>query len=448
MKNIIVPKQIMFVLEKIRLKGYEAFIVGGCIRDSILGNTPKDWDITTSALPQQIKEIFSGLTIIETGIRHGTVTLIIDRNPVEITTFRSESKYSDNRRPDSIQFISNISEDLSRRDFTINALAYSGRIEDGIIDLYNGVDDINNKLIRCVGNPDKRFKEDALRILRALRFASVLDFKIDKCTSESIHRHCDLLNNITPERIFSEFIKLLCGKGCTRILREYRDIIAVFIPEIKPMFGFNQNTPYHCYDVWEHTLHAIDNIEPNPELRMSMLLHDIGKPNTCSTEILSDGTRINHFYSHATESAKIAKEVLTRLKTSSSFRKNVCSLVEHHGEKIALTGKCIKRRLNTLGQDILEKLIKVKRADVLAQPEEFHSDRLDDLDQIDNILKKVISNNECFKINDLAIDGRDCIELGFSGPEIGEKLELALSAVLDEKIDNNKSEILKFILSH
>jgi len=276
--NIKLPKDVIYILQRLENSGYSAYVVGGCVRDALLGNAPQDWDICTSALPQQVINTFSDYRVIKTGIKHGTVTLMLNSNMYEITTFRTEKDYSDNRRPDTVEFVADIKEDLSRRDFTVNAMAYNPK--QGLIDLFFGLDDLDMHIIRTVGNADVRFNEDALRILRALRFSAKLCFNIEKSTAASVHRNKGLLNNIAAERILAEFKQLLLSENAVNILREYYDVISVFIPEISPMVGFCQYNSYHCYDVWEHTLHALSYADNNIIIRLAVLFHDIGKPHS------------------------------------------------------------------------------------------------------------------------------------------------------------------------
>lgn len=451
--RISIPKQIKSVLLRLQNSGYDAFVVGGCVRDKILGTEPKDWDVTTSALPDEVKGVFDDLPVIETGIKHGTVTVLAgeEHMPIEITTFRTEFGYSDNRRPDKVEFVTDIKADLSRRDFTMNALAFDGMEESDILDVFGGISDIFRGCIRCVGDPVQRFREDALRILRALRFAAVLGFEIEENTASAIHKTKSLLKNIASERIFCEFKKLMCGCDCTRILREFRDVIAVFIPEIECMFDFPQKTKYHCYDVWEHTLHAIDGAARNPILRTAMLFHDVGKPSSRTTEIvennIENNSEVDHFYNHAEISEQYAKTALTRLKTDNEFFNAVTCLVRAHGDTLIPSRKSVSRKLNKIGEERFRQLLCVKRADILALSPEFRAERLIELDEVVRVLSEITENKSCscFKIEHLAIDGYDCIKLGFKGREIGSVLNKVLCAVIDEKVENNKRDILGYI---
>ena len=426
-------KEAMNVLVK---NNFEAYLVGGCVRDSLMDKTPHDYDITTNATPNEMLEIFKEYKIIETGLKHGTVTVIINNENIEITTYRIDGKYIDNRRPSTVDFTKKLDEDLSRRDFTVNALAMDS--DGNLVDLFNGSKDIENKLIKCVGNPDKRFNEDALRILRALRFASVLGFEIDKVTSKSIHKNKHLLHNISVERIFSEFKKILCGINVENVLLEYRDVIAEFIPEIKPCFDFEQNNPHHIYDVYTHIVKSVSAVPSKPELRLSMFFHDIGKPSVYEL----DKSGMGHFKKHAVISSEIAKTVLKRLKSDKLTINTVETLVLNHDREIAETKSAVKRVISKLTYPIFLSLIDVKKADAFA-----HKTQEKDYDKILLIAKEIIEENECFSLKDLAINGYDLIEMGFNGVIIGKILDEILEFVTEEKISNNKTDILNFVNS-
>lgn len=270
------PKNVDTAINLLQSAGFEAYAVGGCVRDSLLGKIPNDWDITTSAKPEDMKSVFADFHCIDTGIKHGTVTVVIDGEPLEITTFRLDGEYEDNRHPKSVTFTADLGADLGRRDFTVNAMAYSKKT--GTVDLFDGQNDLKNKIIRCVGDPDRRFNEDALRILRALRFASALDFEIEEKTAQSLLKNCALLGNISEERIAKELLKLVCGKGAKRILTDFAPVLFEILPELQPMYKNSHDNPHHCYDIYEHTLIAVESIDPEPTLRFAMLLHDCGKP--------------------------------------------------------------------------------------------------------------------------------------------------------------------------
>ena len=438
--KILIPQAPKKALNILNENGYEAYVVGGCVRDSLLGDSPKDWDITTNALPEETEKCFKGYKIIETGLKHGTITVMIDKEPLEITTYRIDGEYLDNRRPESVEFTSDIKEDLSRRDFTVNAMAYG--LNDNFIDYFNGQEDLDRKIIRCVGDADKRFNEDALRILRALRFASVLDFTIDKETSESIFRNKMLLKNIASERIIVEFNKLLCGKNAEFILNKYRDIIAVFIPEIKPMFDFNQNNPHHIYDVWEHTVKSVVSVPPNAVQRLAMLFHDIAKLACYHV----DDKGVGHFYGHPIKSSQMTKDILKRLKYDNQTINTVKELVFFHDYRAVATNKSVKKLLNKSGEYIFSLLSDIQRADALAQNPMELQEKLDRIDAVEVIAKKIISSGLCFQIKDLALNGKDLINLGVpQGKKVGEVLEMLLEKVIEEKCENTKEDLTKHV---
>ncbi len=434
-----IPSQVNSALKILCDSGHSAFIVGGAVRNILMGIPVHDWDIATSALPSEILELFKGFRTIETGIKHGTVTVIIDNMSLEITTFRTEQGYSDNRHPDKVDFTNSIEDDLSRRDFTVNAIAWSPQA--GFVDPFGGTQDIKCGIIRCVGNPDRRFGEDALRILRALRFSAVLGFGIDDETSESIHKNYHLLENISVERIFSEFSKLICGKDAKRILLEFKETVFFVLPELKPMDGCAQNHERHIYNVWGHTVAAVGSIPPQPELRFAMLFHDSGKPH-CKT---TDEFGIDHFYSHGKISKKIAFESLMRLKTSNKFREDVCNLVEYHDflpDKISK--KTYKKYIGSLGIETVKKLFSVREADVSAQNPKFLADSLKENEIGKKLLEEIENETLCFKIKDLAIDGKMLAELGIEpSPVMGKILNTLLDEVMDEKLPNTE-EALKY----
>lgn len=434
-----IPSQVNRVIEILHSHGHSAYVVGGACRDMLMGKTAHDWDVATSALPQETAKIFNGFRVIETGIKHGTVTVIADGTPVEITTFRIETGYSDNRHPDKVDFTNKIEEDLSRRDFTVNAIAYSP--VDGFIDPYGGREDIEKKVIRCVGNPDTRFGEDALRILRALRFSAVLGFEIDKETVASIHRNKQLLANISAERIFAETSKMLCGKDVKRILTDFSDVVFFLFPELEAMLGCKQNHERHIYDVWGHTIAAVDAVKAAPHLRFAMLLHDSGKPHVKTT----DENGIDHFYNHAKKSREIANGILQRLKTSNAFRQTVCDMVEFHDflpDKISR--KTYKKYIAKLGFDTVADLFEIRKADISAQNPIFLSEGIEANKIGLKMLDEIKSENACFKITDLEIGGKDLAESGIPpSPLMGRILEALLDEVMCETLKNKKDDLLK-----
>jgi len=433
------PSNIEYIIKSLEEHNHEAYTVGGCIRDLLLGLEPEDWDICTSALPSEVKEVFRDFLVIDTGIKHGTVTLVLNKKHYEITTFRIDGEYTDNRRPANVIFTRNINHDLSRRDFTINALAYNHK--KGLIDLNSGIDDLKIGIIRCIGNPNDRFTEDSLRIMRALRFASVFDFEIESQTKESIIRNKVLLINISVERIIIELNKFLLGDKVKDLMLEFFPVFSEIIPELKDLQDFNQNNPFHEYDVLNHTLHSIEHAQKSVHIRLAMLFHDIGKPN-CYTEV----DEIGHFYGHPKISSEIAENVLKRLKYDNETIKTVCDLIKYHDINCE-SEKSIKRLLNKIGKVRFEQLLEVKRADTMAQSEYAKSLKLPILQEIKQLFDKILIKEQCFTLNDLAINGNDLIELGISeGVKIGEILNLLLEQVIDENVENNKETLISLLL--
>ena len=432
-----IPDEVKTAISTLAANGFEAYIVGGCVRDSLLGGNPKDYDITTSAEPEEVEKIFGNFRVIETGIKHGTVTVLINKMPLEITTFRIDSDYSDNRHPENVTFTKSLEEDTARRDFTMNALAYND--ERGICDFYGGTDDIKNKIIRCVGDADKRFGEDALRIMRAIRFSSVLGFEIEENTKRAVFKNKELLRNISSERIASELVKLLCGANVRKVLMEYIDVLGVVIPELLPMKGFDQKNIHHIYDVLEHTAAAVENIEPTPVLRLTALFHDIGKPECF---FMKDGQ--GHFYGHADIGADMTTKILSRLKFDNNTKNTVTKLVKIHDVQIEETDTAVKRCMNKHTPEIFFLLLKMKRADTLAQSP-MCRERLEYLDRLEKRANEIINRKACFSMKDLAVNGNDLIKLGVKpGKELGNILKHLLEAVIEGKLPNDKNTLIKF----
>lgn len=423
--------------------GFSAYVVGGCVRDYFLGNQTSDTDITTSAKPYEVEKILAdkNIKVVETGLKHGTVTAVIDKTPLEITTFRADGEYRDSRHPQSVEFVADIELDLKRRDFTVNAMAYND--ERGLVDLFGGREDIENRIIRTVGEPDARFKEDALRIMRALRFSSVLGFEIEEKTKKSIFDNMYLLENISAERIFSELSKLLCGKNVLNVLDEFRQVIGVIIPQLIPSFNCAQNTPWHTYTVYEHIIHSVDFAPCDPVIRLTMLLHDIGKPSVK----LTDENGRDHFKTHADAGEKIAAEVLSKLKVSNNIYNKVTTLIKYHQSVENVNDVKIKHWFNKIGEEYTLSLFDVRIADLKAhnlgkKEVLFEIERLMSLEEE---AKMIIKRREPYKISELAVNGHDLISLGFSGREIGDKLSEILTLVMDGKLNNTKTDILNFI---
>ena len=431
--NIIIPKDVEKIIERLNSAGYEAYVVGGCVRDSIMEKTPHDWDICTSATPEVVKSLFSHTT--DYGMKHGTITVFADKEGYEITTFRAETDYSDHRHPDTVEFVADLKSDLSRRDFTINALAYNN--ESQLIDMFNGLDDIRNQMIRCVGNADERFKEDALRILRALRFAATLGFDIEDKTSEAIHYNVHLLKYIAEERKRDELMKLLGGNYTTKILLEYSDVIAEVIPEIQLCIGFNQNNRYHCYDVYEHMVHAVEN-GITPIEKFALLIHDIGKPH-CYTEDKNGG----HFYGHPAISEEIAKDVVDHLKFDNDSKKAVLELVKYHDIEIPVTKKSVLKLLNRLGEERALQLMDIKLADILAHAPGTQGALIEKWKIFNRLLGEVLVEGNCFSRKNLAVNGNDIKALGVSeGPEMGRIIQTLMGEVMSEQLANEKEVLL------
>lgn len=420
------PKNVDTAINLLQSAGFEAYAVGGCVRDSLLGKTPNDWDITTSAKPEDMKSVFADFHCIDTGIKHGTVTVVIDGEPLEITTFRLDGEYEDNRHPKSVTFTSNLGADLGRRDFTVNAMAYSKMT--GTVDLFGGQNDLKNGIIRCVGDPDRRFNEDALRILRALRFASALDFEIEEKTAQSLLKNRALLGNISEERIAKELLKLVCGKGAKRILTDFSPVLFEILPELQPMYKNSHDNPHHCYDIYEHTLIAVESIDPEPTLRFAMLLHDCGKPAVKKF----DENGVAHFYGHQRISAEISAQILARLKVSNKFRDEILFLVSNHDRwELYENMEKMPRYLSKFGLDGVLKLLKVMRADVLAQSPEYRY-RLDQIADAEETAKNLAAQKPCLSLSELQINGRTLMDIGI--PQ-GRKLGAVLAQLLDEVID-------------
>ena len=428
-----IPSGVQTVLDVLECAGYEAWLVGGCVRDRLLGCSPKDYDVTTCARVDRVMDVFRDFRVIETGIKHGTVTVISEGMPVEVTTFRVDGNYSDGRHPDSVDFASDIRDDLSRRDFTVNAIAYSPAR--GYLDLFGGMSDLRSGIIRCVGDPSVRFGEDALRILRALRFASVLGFDIEPGTAEAIHRCKGLLDKIAVERITQELFKLLCGAGAEDVLRTYSDVIFQIIPPLSRTFGFRQHNPHHDFDVWEHTVRTVASSPPDRTIRLAALFHDVGKPD-CFT---IDRTGTGHFYGHAAKSVETAREIFDRyIRTDKKTVERVLMLVKSHDEQIIPERRIMRRRLNKYGEEALRQLIALNRADTKSQTSVPSADRLSLLDRAEEVLDELVAESACTTLRDLKITGGDLMAAGApKGPMIGKVLNALLSEVCDEKLENS-----------
>lgn len=433
------PKGCKELINILHSNGYEAFLCGGAVRDSILGRPIHDYDITTSATPDEMMEVFKDNRIIETGLQHGTITIVIDGEGYECTTYRIDGNYSDSRRPDSVTFTRSLKEDLKRRDFTINAMAYNDEV--GLVDPFNGMEDIEHYKIRCVGRAEDRFSEDALRILRAIRFASQLGFVVDSDVSLNIHKMYKNLENISIERINSEFCKIALSSEFYIQIGLFREVFSLFIPEIKDMFGFQQNNPYHIYDVWNHTVHAIEYCKSDDLVtRLAVFFHDIGKPHCYQDG--EDGIR--HFKGHGRVSADMTDKIMKRLRFDNDTREKVVELVYYHDATFEVGKKYVKRWLNKIGEEQFRRLLNVRRADIKAQADMAQETRLQKIDNIEYILEEVLQDDECFSLKDLAVNGKDLITIGYKpGKEIGEVLNNLLDSVISGEYINEKEKLLE-----
>lgn len=437
--KIKIPDNANTIIHTLQNNGHTAYAVGGCVRDSLMNRTPHDWDICTSATPEQMLEIFKDYRVIETGLKHGTVTIIIDREQYECTTYRIDGEYSDNRRPDNVTFTNDLVEDLKRRDFTINAMAYNDT--EGLIDPFGGSEAIVQKKIQCVGSAKDRFGEDALRILRAIRFATQLDFTIEPSTDQEIHQQYKSLENISVERINSEFCKIVASKNFSAELLWYKDVFSLFIPELKDMFDFPQNNPHHDYDVFGHTVHAVENCNSDDlTVRLAVFFHDFGKPH--SYQDGEDGIR--HFQCHGRVSADMTDVIMKRLKFDNDTRNNVVQLVFYHDATFEVGRKYVKRWLNKIGEKQFRRLLDVRRADIKGQRSDYDKDNTERIDTIEKLIDEVLLENQCFTIKDLAVTGKDLMQIGFKpDKELGETLHMLLNGVINEEFDNSREVLLE-----
>lgn len=436
--RIDIPKDAKYILDTLSGAGFEAYIVGGCVRDCALGLVPDDWDITTNALPMQVKELFR--RTVDTGLQHGTITVMIGDSSYEVTTYRTDGDYSDGRHPDNVTFVSSLEEDLKRRDFTINAMAYND--SEGLIDLFGGCDDLKNGVIRCVGNADDRFSEDALRMLRAVRFAAKLGYAMDPSIYGSIKKHAKTLSKVSAERITTELTKLLVSDHPEMIKDAYETgLTAVFFPEFDIAMNTPQNHIHHCYNVGEHIIESVRVSKNDRIVRFAMLLHDIAKPAVITT----DEEGITHFYSHQTVGEKMAGEILRRWKLDNDTIRRVCRLVRHHDAgKGAVITPAFTRKVVSVMDDDFERLLEVIRADILAQSLYMREEKLRTIDEMKEQYLTIVSKGECCFMKDLAVNGRDLMDIGFKpGPFMGEVLDKLLESVIEEPSLNDRDLLLK-----
>ncbi|MBR5945225.1 MAG: CCA tRNA nucleotidyltransferase [Lachnospiraceae bacterium] len=439
---ITMPQKVKRIIETLKEAGYEAYVVGGCVRDSFLGRNPDDWDITTSALPMQVKALFP--VTIDTGLQHGTVTILMDKETFEVTTYRLDGEYEDGRHPKDVTFTPSLEEDLKRRDFTINAMAYND--EAGLVDLFDGMGDIDRKLIRAVGDPDKRFEEDALRVMRAVRFSAQLGYNIETNTSEAIKRHAENLKKISVERIQVELTKLLTSDNPDYIRKAYElGITKEFLPELDEAMETSQNNPHHCFNVGDHTIETLRNVRADKILRLTMLFHDLGKPETKTT----DEKGIDHFYGHQKIGAEKAGKILRRLRFDNDTIKNVSRLVEFHdyGLSVEPTPAVVRRAINKIGEDLFPLFLEVRRADMLGQSMYMREEKEKLLTSWITIYDRIIKESQCVSLKTLALDGKDVIALypDIKGPVIGKVLSELLDKVLDDPSCNNRETLINLL---
>lgn len=437
--RIAIPEKGQAVIDIITGAGYEAYMVGGCVRDSLLGREPEDWDITTSAKPEEIKALF-GRTI-DTGLQHGTVTVMMGGEGFEVTTYRIDGEYKDSRHPSEVTFSSELGEDLRRRDLTINAMAYNQ--EEGLVDKFGGLEDLEAGIIRCVGNPAERFQEDALRILRAVRFAAQLSFTIEERTLEAAGELAHTLSRISAERIQTELVKLMVSRHPEYLRIAYtKGITKVFFPEFDRAMETKQRHIHHCYSVGEHILHSLCHVKEDKALRLAMLLHDIGKPKVLTV----DEEGITHFYNHAVVSAEMAEQILRRLKLDNDTIQRVCKLVLYHdfGSAVEPDMRIMRRALHKIGEDAFPDLFAVKRADILAQSDYQRQEKLERVDRWQQLYEEILEKQQCVSLKTLAVKGSDLIDIGWKpGKKLGEVLQKLLELVLEDPAWNTRARLLE-----
>ena len=435
--QIVLPKKVKYIIDTLMDKGYEAYAVGGCVRDSLLGRTPQDWDITTSAKPEQVKELFRHT--IDTGIQHGTVTVMIDHEGFEVTTYRIDGEYEDARHPKEVLFTANLLEDLKRRDFTINAMAYNE--QNGIVDAFDGIGDLDRGVIRCVGKAQERFTEDALRMLRAIRFAAQLGFEIEAETRDAIAELAENIAKVSAERIQVELVKLLVSGHPEELKVAYETgLTRVFFPEFDVMMDTPQQNPHHSYNVGEHTIVSLQEIPADKVLRLTMLLHDVAKP-VCRT---TDEKGIDHFYGHQDKGSEMARAILRRLKFDNDTTDRVCRLVRWHDDNPEISERNMRRAISRIGVEQYPALFVVKRADTMAQSAYGRDEKLAYIAEYERMYQEILDKQQCLTIKDLAVDGKDLIQAGMKpGKELGEVLKKFLEIVLEEPEKNTKEALLQ-----
>lgn len=432
------PAPVRQIIARLEHAGYEAYCVGGCVRDCLLGQSPGDWDLTTSATPAQTAAVFADCPLVTAGIKHGTVGVVLDKTMYEITTYRVDGDYTDNRHPEAVRFTPSLTLDLARRDFTVNAMAWNEKT--GLVDPFGGQTDLERGVLRTVGDPDERFAEDGLRIMRALRFSSTLGFPLTAETAAAVHRGRTLLQNISAERLASELVKLLCGKDVFRVLMACPDVLSVFIPEIAPTVGFAQYGPKHAYDVWEHTCHTVEGVPPDKVLRLTMLLHDLGKVPTHTL----DEAGASKFTGHAAVGAQMAKTVLTRLRFDKKTVERVTFLVAHHDFMPPKTKTDLKKALKTLTPDDVRTLLIIKKSDrgALSAP---YRDISAASAQCLGWLGEIERDGDCCTTAQLALKGDALLRAGAAPASVGTLLDKALDAVIEGRVPNEPKALLTYL---
>ena len=436
---MVLPAYILECLEALESAGFAAYAVGGCVRDACLGLTPHDYDLCTSALPEQTEAVFADKRLVLAGKKHGTVGVVTDFGVVEITTFRTEGTYRDNRHPDWVEFVPNIEADLARRDFTVNAMAYSPKR--GFADPFGGREDLKNKVLRAVGDPEKRFQEDSLRILRGARFAVRYGLTVEETTMNAMLRQRHLMDNLARERVFEELCKLIILVDVENMQR-FAPLLAAVIPELEPLIGFDQRSPHHAYDLYTHVAHVVAGIPKDLTLRWAALLHDIGKIPTFTR----DETGRGHFYGHAPKGAEMADTVLRRLKAPTVLRERVVLLIEKHMTRLTPDKKLLRRRIGRWGWETVEQMLRLQEAD-MGSKGTGKSEEMDIFPQIRTVLEEIRAENACLNLKDLAVNGHDLMQLGLSGKAIGQTLNALLEQVIEENLPNEKDALLNFAKS-
>lgn len=437
MMKIQIPEKVNKIIRTLAAAGHEAYAVGGCVRDAVLGREPADWDITTSAAPVEVKAFFR--KTIDTGIQHGTVTVMLENEGFEVTTYRVDGEYEDGRHPKEVQFTKSLLEDLKRRDFTINAMAYNEK--EGLVDAFDGVGDLRQGIIRCVGSAEERFTEDALRMMRAVRFSAQLGFELEADTRAAIGKLCGNLVKVSAERIQAELVKILVSPYPEKLRDAWENgLTGAVLPEFDLCMECEQNNPHHIYSVGEHTIHALKHVEADRILRLSVLFHDFGKPEVKTT----DEEGIDHFKRHPLVSEELAREILKRLRFDNETIRQVSKLVWCHDYHPSLTLAGVRRALNQIGEDLFPMYLKIQRADILAQNPDLQEPKLKALEKVSQLYEQILKEKDCITLKQLAVSGRDLMEKGFSpGPQLGEILQYLLELVLEDPGKNEKEWLLE-----